>query len=387
MIVFNPLTRSALALSLVAVLSGCSTLPRDGPSGRAVERGASSVDTQGFYQIVDLDYGASERIKLVPPRFLGTLANSSVEGSSGLIGPGDTLAISIFEPSGNLFGSGTGASGVRSGQQQFPSVSVDSSGNATIPFAGAIQVAGLSSTQAGAAIRRALIGRVGNPQVTVSIAENSYNTVNVLGDVRQPGRASLSSNADRILDVIAERGGTSRAVEDVIVNIQRGGQTYSAPLSAVTTDFRENVRLTRGDEINLSYRPRKFSTFGALGAVAEVPMESGPTTLAGAISKVGGLNANVANARSVLVFRFERPEVAQALGVTQAPTVRGIPIVYRLNFEDATGLFTAGNFIIEPGDIVYVPQSGLAEMRKFFEAIQSFTRIVYDVSVTSTLQN
>lgn len=387
MTLLNPLTRTAIALSLVAVLSGCSTLPRDGPSGRSVERGATSIDTQGFYQIVDLDYGASERIKMVAPRFLGTLANSSVEGASGLIGPGDVLAVSIFEPSGNLFGSGTGSSGVRSGQQQLPGISVDSAGNATIPFAGQVPVAGLSSTQAGAAIRRALIGRVGNPQVTVSIAQNSFNTVNVLGDVRQPGRAPISSNADRILDVIAERGGSTRAVEDVIVNIQRDGQTYSAPLSAVTTDFRENVRVARGDEINLSYRPRRFSTFGALGAVAEVAMEAGPTTLAGAISKVGGLNANVANARSVLVFRFERPEVAEALGVTQAPTVRGIPIVYRLNFEDATGLFTASNFIIEPGDIVYVPQSGLAEMRKFFEAIQSFTRIVYDVSVTSTLQN
>lgn len=384
---FNPLTRSVLALSIVAVLSGCSTLPRDGPSGQAVERGATSIDTQGFYQIVDLDYGASERIKLVPPRFLGTLANSSVEGVSGLIGPGDVLAVAIFEPSGNLFGSGAGASGIRSGQQQLPAISVDSSGNATIPFAGTVRVAGLSSTQAGAAIRRALMGRVGNPQVTVSIAQNSFNTVNVLGDVRQPGRSPLSSNADRILDVITERGGTSRPVEDVIVNIQRDGQTYSAPLSAVTTDFRENVRLARGDEINLAYRPRKFSTFGALGAVAEVAMEPGQTTLAGAISKVGGLNANLANARSVLVFRFERPEVAEALGVTQAPTVRGIPVVYRLNFEDATGLFTAGNFIVEPGDIVYVPQSGLAEMRKFFEAIQSFTRIVYDVSVTSALQN
>lgn len=383
----NSLTRSILALSIVAVLSGCSTLPRDGPSGRAVERGATAVDTQGFYQIVDLDYGASEQIKMAAPRFLGTLANASVEGPSGLIGPGDVLAIAIFEPSGNLFGSGPGATGVRSGQQELPGISVDANGSATIPFAGSVRVAGLSTTQAGAAIRRALIGRVGNPQVTVSIARNTFNTVNVLGDVRQPGRAPITSNADRILDVIAERGGTTRAVEDVIVNIQRGGQTYSAPLTAVTTDFRENVRVTRGDEINLSYRPRRFSTFGALGAVAEVAMEPGPTTLAGAVSKVGGLNANVANARSVLVFRFERPEVAAALGVTQAPTVRGIPIVYRLNFEDATGLFTAGNFIIEPGDIIYVPQSDLAEMRKFFEAIQSFTRIVYDVSVTSALQN
>jgi polysaccharide biosynthesis/export protein len=387
MMSFNPMTRSVLALSIVAVLSGCSTLPRDGPSGRAVERGASSIDSQGFYQIVDLDYGSSELIKTAPPQFFGTLVGSSVEGSPG-IGVGDTLAVSIFEPSGNLFGSGTSSTSVRSGTQQLPALVVDSSGSVTIPFAPRpVRVQGLSTPEAGAAIRRALLGRVGNPQVVVSIAENASNAVTVLGEVRQPGRAPLSTNASRILDVIAAAGGVARPVEDVVVNVQRNGQTFSAPLAAVTTTFEENVRLQAGDQINLLYQPRKFSTFGAVGAVAEVQMESGPVTLAGAVSKVGGLDTNSANARSVLVFRFERPEVAQALGVTQAATVRGVPIVYRLNLEDASGLFTAGNFLIQPGDIVYVPRSGLSELRKFFEAVQSVTRIVYDVSVTSTLQN
>lgn len=384
----DALTRSLLTLTMVAVLGGCSTLPRDGPSGRAVERGAAGSNAAGGYTIVDLDYAASERIKAAPPVFLGTLAGGGAEGVGGLIGPGDTLAISIFEPSGSLFGGGGGSTpnGVRSGNQSLPPITVDRGGSVTIPFAGAVRVAGLSSTEAAAAIRRALIGKVGNPQVVVSIGANAFNTVTVLGEVRQPGRAPLSTNADTILDVIAAVGGSPRPPEDVLVTIQRDGQTFIAPLTAVTTSFGENIRLARGDQINLIYRPRRFSTFGALGAVAQVDMAAGPLTLAGALSRVGGLDTNSANARSVLVFRFERPEVAEALGVAQPTTIRGVPVVYRLNLEEATGFFTAGNFQIQPEDIVYVPRSSSAELGKFFTLVQMVTRVAYDVSVASTLR-
>lgn len=380
-------TRSALALSMVALLSACSTLSRDGPTERAVERGGNAAAGQGFYQIVDLTYEASARIAQTPPRFLGTLSGAGAQGASGLIGPGDILAVSIFEPGGTLFGGGgtTLGSSVRSGNQDLPGLVVDGDGSLTLPYAGRVVVAGLTATEAGAAIRRALVGKVGNPQVVVTVAENTYNAVTVLGEVREPGRAPISSQTDRILDVIAARGGSPRPVEDVLVSIQRGGQTFTAPLNAVTTVFDENIRLARGDQVNLIYRPRRFSTFGAVGAVAEVAMEPGTVTLAGAISKVGGLDTNSANARSVLVFRFERPEVAQALGVTQTPTIQGVPVVYRLDLEDPAGFFTAGNFVIEPGDILYVPRSTTAELRKFFEAVQSITRVVYDVSVTSAL--
>lgn len=377
--------RSILALSVMALLSACSSLSRDGPTNRAVERGASGVDEAASYQMVDLTYEVSERIKATPPAFLGTLAAAASQGATDLIGPGDTLAVSIFEPSGALFGGGSAGTSVRSGTASLPAVVVDNNGAVTIPFGGRVTVAGMTATEAGAAIRRSLVGKVGNPQVVVSVAENAYNAVTVLGEVRQPGRAPLSANADRILDVIAATGGSPRPVEDVIVSIQRDGQTFTAPLSVVSTSFAENVRLARGDQVNLLYRPRRYSTFGAVSAVADVQMEAGELTLANMISRVGGLDTNSANARSVMVFRFERPEVAEALGLTQPPTPRGVPVVYRLNLEEGAGFFTAGNFVIESGDILYVPRSGTAELRKFFEAVQSITRVVYDVSVTSAL--
>ena len=355
-----------------------------------MERGASNASTSGGYVIVDLDFATSDRIKTQPHQFLGSLVSGEAATMGGVIGPGDSLAVSIFEPGGSLFGSGggsVGTAGVRSGNQTLPPVTVDLSGAVTVPFAGAIRVSGLTPTEAATAIRRALVGKVANPQVVVAMTENSYNTVTVLGEVRQPGRAPLETNAERIVDVIANRGGVARPSEDVLVTIRRDGQTFSAPLSVVMSDFDENIRLTRGDQINLVYTPRHFSTFGALGAVAQVEMGPGPLSLAGAISKVGGLDTNSANARSVLVFRFERPEVAAALGLTQPETTRGVPVVYRLNLEEAEGLFIANNFLIQPNDIFYVPRSSSAELGKFFTLVRTLTGAIYDVSVTSSLNN
>ena len=389
------MTRTILPLAIVAILGGCSTLPRDGPSGTSVNDGATTASALGSYALVPLTYEVTERIKQVPPQFFGTLAAGSSEQPADLIGEGDTLAISIFDPSGSLFGGtlGAGSSSGRTnttlsgGNQALPGATVDRTGSVTIPFGGQVRVQGLTSTQAAAAIRRALVGKVANPQVLVSIAGNASNTVNVLGDVRQPGRAPLGVNSDRILDVIAAAGGSARTTDDLTISIQREGRTYTAPLSAVTTEFGENVRLQRGDVVNVQYKPRRFSTFGGLNAVAQVDMPAGPVTLTGALSKVGGLNTNTANARRVLIFRFERPEVAQALGINQPATPRGVPVVYELDFSDAANVFAATNMEVMPEDVIYVPLAGAAEMRKFFEVVQSLTRVVYDVSVTSTLNN
>lgn len=385
----NALTRTLFALSLVAVLAGCSTLPRDGPTGRAVQEGAATPHAAGSYAIVDLDFATSERIKAAPGALRDSLAAAGgADAAGGRIGPGDVLAISIFEPGGALFGSGgVTETSVRSGGQTLPATTVDASGRVTIPFAGQVVVEGLTATEAAAAVRRALIGKVGNPQVVVSIAENTFNTVTVLGEIRQPGTAPLSINSNRIVDVIANRGGAARPPEDIEVVVNRNGRTFRAPLAAITSDFAENIALSRGDQINLVYTPRRFSTFGALGAVSQVEMGAGPLNLSGALSKVGGLDTNSANARSVFVFRFERPEVAEALGVNQAPTARGVPLVYRLNLEDPAGFFTANNFHIRPDDVLYVPRSGSAELGKFFTLVRTLTGAIYDVSVTSALNN
>lgn len=380
------MSRTAASLLIVALLAGCSTLPRDGPSGRNVVQSSSTPERAGDYALVDLDFALSERLKAAPPPSFSSLALASSEAPTDVIGVGDTLAVSIFEPGGSLFSSGNSSrDGASSGNQTLPPLMVSRSGAVPIPFAGDVPVQGLTPSQASAAVRRALMGKVANPQVIVTIAGNASNAVTVLGDVRSPGRQPLAANSDRILDVIAAAGGPSRSIHDIDVRIQRDGKVYMAPMSIVTTEFNENVRLQRGDQINLVYKSRRFSSFGAFNAVARSELPPGPLTLAEALSGVGGLDSNIANASSVLVFRFERPEVAQALGIQQPATTRGVPVVYRLNLNEGEGFFIASNFQMQSDDLIYTPRAGAAEMRKFFEVVQSITRVIYDVSVTGNL--
>ncbi|WP_252865587.1 polysaccharide biosynthesis/export family protein [Brevundimonas diminuta] len=224
------MTRTAASLLIVALLAGCSTLPRDGPSGRNVVQGSSSPERAGDYALVDLDFALSERLKAAPPPSFSSLALASSEAPTDVIGVGDTLAVSIFEPGGSLFsGGGSSRNSAGSGNQTLPPLMVNRNGAVPVPFAGEVPVQGLTPSQASAAVRRALIGKVANPQVIVTIAGNASNAVTVLGDVRSPGRQPLSANSDRILDVIAAAGGPSRSLHDIDVRIQRDGKVYTAP--------------------------------------------------------------------------------------------------------------------------------------------------------------
>lgn len=378
------MTKTAASLMILALLAGCSTLPRDGPSGANVVRQGTTSERQGDYAIVDLDFAISERLKRAPAPTFGSLVAASSQAPVDIIGVGDVLAVSIFEPSGGLF-SGVSATSTMSTTQSLPPLTVDRNGGIPIPYAGTISVRGMTLAEASDAIRRALRGKVANPQVIVTLAANASNGVTILGEVRAPGRQPLTPNSDRLLDLIAQAGGPSRSVYDVLVQIQREGQTFSAPLSIVSTAFNENIRLQRGDQVNLVHQPRRFSSFGAFNAVRQTELPPGPLTLAEALSGVGGLDSNLADATSVLVFRFERPEVAQAMGITQPATVRGVPVVYRLNLNEGSGFFIASNFQIAPEDVIYAPRARAAEARKFFEFVQSLTRVVYDISVTSAL--
>jgi polysaccharide export outer membrane protein len=89
----------------------------------------------------------------------------------------------------------------------------------------------------------------------------------------------------------------------------------------------------------------------------------------------------------VLLFRFERPEVAKALGVDfpYAPDLKGVPIVYRVNLRDPSGYFIANKFEVVANDLVYVPTADAAELSKFLNIVNSAAQLVYDAAVAKSL--
>jgi polysaccharide export outer membrane protein len=407
----KPLRAAAAALLVAAGLAGCASLPHDGPSTPSVRREASQkipagpVEAGGRYALVDLTYAVTQVIATNPPAPLAGLGGASSDARNDLIGEGDQLSVSVFEPGANgLFGSAVaqasqgrseiplkpdsgstaGANPAGTGSSEtLPALEVDINGDLLVPFAGQIHVAGLTAADAATAIRKALHGRAIDPQVTVAVITSRANSVSVLGEVRQPGRFLLATHDDRLLDLLAQAGGPIKPAPDLALAIYRGTNSVEVPLSLLMEDPHQNIRLAPEDRIVVLDRPRTYSTFGAIMQNGNVPMLDSRITLADALAKGGGLNTFSANGKEVLLFRFERPEVAKALGVTLPPAAKGVPIVYKLNFRESEGMFVANNFDIQPEDMVYVPVSDITEAKKFFDLVNSVTQIGYNARITT----
>jgi polysaccharide export outer membrane protein len=219
----------------------------------------------------------------------------------------------------------------------------------------------------------------------VTRVESAGDSVTLMGEVRNTGRIMLAPNNDRLLDVIATAGGITRSSGDVEVAVVRGTMSAHESFADLLRTPADNIRLAPRDQVRLLYAPRKYSTFGALAHNAQVPIENESVSLAGAISRAGGLDPSAADGAYVLVFRFERPVVAAALGLTLPPSSRGVPIVYRLNLRDPEGYFVANNFEVRPDDLLYVPQARISQARQFIDLVDQASEVAYNVRVTSVL--
>lgn len=377
---------------LATICAACATTPGRGPSAGTVEAAASGGERPG-YALVDLTYEIAQIATSTPAPLLKSLQSASSIAPIDLIGIGDVLAITVFEAgSGGLFSSSRGQV-IAATPETLPRVAVDRDGSIAMPFAGQIKVTGLTPQAAATSIQAALKGRAVDPQVVVSVVENYSNSVTIIGEVRTAGRYALNAQSDTLLDAIAQGGGPTKPTGDIEVVVVRGAQSVSAPLDSVMTDFAQNIRLAPRDQVRLNYRPRSYSTYGAFAAVSQTRIGDDDLTLASAISRSGGLDDAKANPSSVLLFRFERPEVTRALAAAlpkmspSAATAKGVPVVYRLDLRDPASFFIANSFPIRHDDLIYVPNSDLAEVQKFFTFVQSATRVVYDISATTLITN
>ena len=132
---------------------------------------------------------------------------SSQAISSGLvIGPGDDLEITVY-----------GAPDL-SGHNR-----VSADGNISMPLIGNVRIAGLSSSEAEAAIEAQLRQNsiVNNPQVAVYVKEYSSSGISVAGEVAKPGFYS-ALGPHRLIDVLQEAGGTTDKAADKVLISHRG---------------------------------------------------------------------------------------------------------------------------------------------------------------------
>src|SRR5918999_903253 len=143
-----------------------------------------------------------------------------------------TVAAPVLAQSGEILGAGDA---VRVTVFQQPDLTLETrvaeNGTISMPLAGAVKVAGLTTSAAAAQIADALKrGKfLNNPQVHIALTAVRSRQVSVLGMVARPGRYPLDETSSQLADVIAAAGGVLPTGSET-VTVTREGKEHKVPL-------------------------------------------------------------------------------------------------------------------------------------------------------------
>lgn len=304
------------------------------------------------------------------------------------MGVGDVLQITIFESSaGGLFI--PPEAGVRPGNfVTLPSQTVNKNGTISVPYAGDIRAAGRTPQEIKTAIEKALSSRAVEPQVVVTLAEQTAMGVSVVA-TSGSSRLQIRPN-DRILDIVARSGSGSIPGYEMFVTLQRGGHRATVYFPSLIRDPRENIYVRPGDTLYIYREQQKFVASGALGAggvtsglTGLFPFEQEQLTLSEALAKAGGLVDGRANPQ-VFLYRMEPRDVVERMGANTSkfpPTAKYIPTVYRANFRDPSIFFAAQRFPMRNKDAIFVATADSVELEKFIAHSTAITSYVAGTSL------
>jgi len=279
-----------------------------------------------------------------------TVAGSErpIPASRTMIHPGDQLNVQVF------------------GDQSLTQTTmVLSDGTVDYPLIGRVNVAGKTPDQAAATLANRMHEYVRHPVVTVAITQLGQPNVLVLGDVKNPGKYQLRSDA-RLTDAIASAGGLAT------VNGAFPDARIADAAGNVTTVSLE--KLLQGGESTLDQRLSE-------GSVVYVP---GPVQftvdVTGAVDHPGDVQVNEGDHLSVAIARAGNSQNAHSdlnhvrvihTGPDGKQTTQEINLYDALKSGDQSV-----DVALQKGDVIYVPETYQRHTDFFSGLLYLLTRII-----------
>lgn len=257
----------------------------------------------------------------------GLTALADVPGT--VIHPGDQLSVQVYGD-----------------QSLTQNVTVLNDGTIAYPLVGQVPVAGKTPEQAAGILRERLLKYVRHPVVTIAISQLAQPSIMVLGDVKNPGKYQLRSDA-RLSDAIAAAGGLS----------DQDGNYPNARISDPNGHITQVSlqKLLRGGDVNADERLGE-------GDVVYVP---GPVqfyvNVTGAVDHPGPIQVNQGDGLAVAIAKAGNSANAQSdlnhvrlirTGPDGKETSQEINLYQALQSNNQTA-----NVALEKGDTIYVPQT------------------------------
>ena len=283
--------------------------------------------------------------------------NRQAQPASLIISAGDLLEITIWDAEENSL---LTSPGQRAAKLQ--DVRVASDGRIFLPFVGEMKVSGMSAQTARNRIEARLVETAPSAQVQLSVVPGRGNTVNLVSGVRSPGVYPLEDRDVTLLGAISAGGGVTPSLSNPQVRLMRGGDIYGTSINRLFDNPNLDTTLRGGDQIIVEEEERRFLSLGAAGREAIHTFPTDKVTALEALSIIGGISDTRADPQGILILR-EYPTNATRADGSGPPMQR---VVFTVNLTSADGLFSAGNFQIMPGDLVYATESPIGAARTIF---------------------
>ena len=320
----------------------CSTC-RDDTLSRAGIPGA--YDRQKGWKVVNFVVAINNRLLAVLAAPLlaavAVWAPALAQSVGTTIHPGDQLSVQVYGDT-----------------TLTQNVTVLNDGTIAYPLIGQVPVAGKTPEQAASTLRERLLRYVRHPVVTVAITQLAQPNVMVLGDVKNPGKYQLPSDA-KLSDAIAAAGGLSD-INGEYPNARvsdRSGKVTQVSLQKLLSggDTQMDERLGEGDVVYVP-GPTQFyvNVTGAVDHPGAIQVNQGDT-LAVAIAKAGNSANSQADLNHVRLMRTDP---------TGKQSMEQIDLYKALQGNDQSA-----NVALEKGDTIYVPQAAAHHTDSFLSGL------------------
>lgn len=350
-------TLRILALTgAVIVLGGCmpgqhlstSTPPREDLIG------------SGKVQVVPItsELVATERTGQVQAQVPAELTGYRQE--SYQIQPGDTLLVTVWDHPELTTPAGTQQQAVANGRLVRPD------GTFYFPYAGELDVTGMTIEQ----VRDALAGKLArylkDPQVDVNVA--GYGSrIALQGAFTNTSPQDITPVPLTLSQAIGRAGVNVEQADLAGFMLTRDGRSYPLDLDALNRDgaVAPEIYLKAGDQLFMPFNDRKeVYVVGEVLRPQAITFKTTDLTLTQALGRVGGLNPVTSKGSAVYVIRGVE-------NMQQSPAT-----VYQLDASSPVAFALSDQFRLRPADVVFVGPAGITRWNRFLSQLLPLSGII-----------
>ena len=296
-----------------------------------------------------------------------------------IIAPGDQVSVTVWNTEQNSL--------LNAGEQRFvplTNIRVAPGGTIFLPYLGEIRVEGMSPDHAREIIQDKFIAVAPAAQVQLELTEGRQNAVSLVGGVNQPGTFPLPDQSYTVLSLLAEGGGVRDQMNNPQIRLIRGGDIYGTSVDRLFANPDLDTTLRGGDKVIVQADDRYFLSLGAAGSEAVHLFPKDRISALEAMSIIGGVSENRADPQGILILR-QYPTSAVRQDGTGPDQER---VVFTLDLTSADGLFSAGQFRIQSGDLVYATESPVTRAQTILSLIgNAFGAVAQGATAAQRLNN